>query len=266
MASLQSVRRFAERWGDRPLHVLVNNAGIFNFSGGATPPPPPFPPGPHWGVRDRGMSRPICLALSRAADHLPSVGTRHRASWHKFLRAVPQEEEYCCVRAERRSQRCAEVLRGRPVSGLSGAAGRVAAAWDATEEGLEAHFATNCLGPHLLTLLLLPAMRAAAEAPPHPPPPRLPPPPPARPPPPPPSRSLVRNLAGDCDVRSKARTAAVLWRVRSNWSGHIATCHQVHATNSRCRDNRNSLSHALTKAVRSPCRLSGAVSTLFLDK
>lgn len=29
LASLQSVRAFAARWGDRPLHVLVNNAGIY---------------------------------------------------------------------------------------------------------------------------------------------------------------------------------------------------------------------------------------------
>ena len=32
-----------------------------------------------------------------------------------------------------------------------------------TDDGLEAHMATNCLGPHLLTLLLLPALRAASE-------------------------------------------------------------------------------------------------------
>lgn len=38
-----------------------------------------------------------------------------------------------------------------------------AAAWGATADGLEAHLAANCVGPHLLSLLLLPALRAAAE-------------------------------------------------------------------------------------------------------
>lgn len=38
-----------------------------------------------------------------------------------------------------------------------------AAAWGATRDGLEPHLATNCVGPHLLTLLLLPALRAAAQ-------------------------------------------------------------------------------------------------------
>ncbi len=36
VASLESVRRFAEDWAasGRPLHVLINNAGIFSFAGG----------------------------------------------------------------------------------------------------------------------------------------------------------------------------------------------------------------------------------------
>jgi NAD(P)-dependent dehydrogenase (short-subunit alcohol dehydrogenase family) len=34
LASLQSVRQFVERWQQRPLHVLVNNAGMFNMGGG----------------------------------------------------------------------------------------------------------------------------------------------------------------------------------------------------------------------------------------
>ncbi len=38
-----------------------------------------------------------------------------------------------------------------------------AAAWGATADGLEAHLAANCVGPHLLSLLLLPALRAATE-------------------------------------------------------------------------------------------------------
>lgn len=65
-----SVRKFAGRWGSRPLHVLINNAGIFNF----------------------------------------------------------------------------------------GEARRV------TSQGAEVHMATNCWGPHLLTLLLLPALKAGAQA------------------------------------------------------------------------------------------------------
>jgi NAD(P)-dependent dehydrogenase (short-subunit alcohol dehydrogenase family) len=32
-----------------------------------------------------------------------------------------------------------------------------------TQDGVELHMATNCLGPHLLTLLLLPCLRAAAQ-------------------------------------------------------------------------------------------------------
>jgi hypothetical protein len=32
-----------------------------------------------------------------------------------------------------------------------------------TQDGAEVHMATNCLGPHLLTLLLLPCLRAAAQ-------------------------------------------------------------------------------------------------------
>jgi NAD(P)-dependent dehydrogenase (short-subunit alcohol dehydrogenase family) len=34
LASLQSVRQFVARWQQRPLHVLVNNAGMFNMGGG----------------------------------------------------------------------------------------------------------------------------------------------------------------------------------------------------------------------------------------
>lgn len=73
VASQASVRAFAQRWtaARRPLHVLINNAGVFSFS---------------------------------------------------------------------------EVRKESP-------------------DGAEVHLATNCLGPHLLTLLLLPCLRAAAEAP-----------------------------------------------------------------------------------------------------
>jgi NAD(P)-dependent dehydrogenase (short-subunit alcohol dehydrogenase family) len=35
LASLRSVRDFVERWQQRPLHVLVNNAGMFNMGGEA---------------------------------------------------------------------------------------------------------------------------------------------------------------------------------------------------------------------------------------
>lgn len=35
LASLESVRQFVERWQQRPLHVLVNNAGMFNMGGAA---------------------------------------------------------------------------------------------------------------------------------------------------------------------------------------------------------------------------------------
>ncbi|WIA09975.1 hypothetical protein OEZ85_010187 [Tetradesmus obliquus] len=34
LASLESVRQFVERWQQRPLHVLVNNAGMFNMGVG----------------------------------------------------------------------------------------------------------------------------------------------------------------------------------------------------------------------------------------
>ena len=36
VASLSSIRSFAARWGNRPLHVLVNNAGLFNICGAST--------------------------------------------------------------------------------------------------------------------------------------------------------------------------------------------------------------------------------------
>jgi hypothetical protein len=35
LASLESVRQFVQRWQQRPLHVLVNNAGMFNMGGEA---------------------------------------------------------------------------------------------------------------------------------------------------------------------------------------------------------------------------------------
>ena len=34
VSSLQSVRSFAHSWNQRPLHCLVNNAGIFDIGGG----------------------------------------------------------------------------------------------------------------------------------------------------------------------------------------------------------------------------------------
>jgi len=36
LASLESVRQFVQRWENqqRPLHALVNNAGLFNMGGG----------------------------------------------------------------------------------------------------------------------------------------------------------------------------------------------------------------------------------------
>ena len=34
VSSLQSVRSFAQSWNQRPLHCLVNNAGIFDIGGG----------------------------------------------------------------------------------------------------------------------------------------------------------------------------------------------------------------------------------------
>ena len=34
VSSLQSVRSFARSWNQRPLHCLVNNAGIFDIGGG----------------------------------------------------------------------------------------------------------------------------------------------------------------------------------------------------------------------------------------
>lgn len=33
LSSLDSVRAFVQRWQQRPLHVLVNNAGLFNMGG-----------------------------------------------------------------------------------------------------------------------------------------------------------------------------------------------------------------------------------------
>ena len=33
VASLRSVRSFAAGWGEQPVHLLVNNAGIFDFGG-----------------------------------------------------------------------------------------------------------------------------------------------------------------------------------------------------------------------------------------
>lgn len=33
VSNMKSVRDFARRWGRRPLNVLINNAGIFNFGG-----------------------------------------------------------------------------------------------------------------------------------------------------------------------------------------------------------------------------------------
>lgn len=33
LSSLQSVKEFAERWGNRPVHVLINNAGVFSMGG-----------------------------------------------------------------------------------------------------------------------------------------------------------------------------------------------------------------------------------------
>lgn len=33
LSSLQSVRSFASAWGSRPLHLLINNAGIFAMAG-----------------------------------------------------------------------------------------------------------------------------------------------------------------------------------------------------------------------------------------
>ncbi len=40
VADIASIRRFAARWGARPLHVLINNAGVFNFSSGDSPESP----------------------------------------------------------------------------------------------------------------------------------------------------------------------------------------------------------------------------------
>lgn len=37
VASLQSINNFASQWGHRQLHVLVNNAGLFNLQGLAFP-------------------------------------------------------------------------------------------------------------------------------------------------------------------------------------------------------------------------------------
>lgn len=34
VSSVQSVRSFAQKWNHRPLHCLVNNAGIFDIGGG----------------------------------------------------------------------------------------------------------------------------------------------------------------------------------------------------------------------------------------
>lgn len=38
LASLESVRQFVARWQERPLHVLINNAGMFNMGGAAVLP------------------------------------------------------------------------------------------------------------------------------------------------------------------------------------------------------------------------------------
>ena len=37
VSSLKSVRSFAQAWGERPLHLLINNAGIFDIGGGPSP-------------------------------------------------------------------------------------------------------------------------------------------------------------------------------------------------------------------------------------
>lgn len=120
VASQASVRAFAKRWtaARRPLHVLVNNAGVFSFGGDRLA----------WQVMT--MKAPACCYIKN-----DSIG------YWKLMRIFsstrcPGQFELCLPHAEVRKE---------------------------SPDGAEVHLATNCLGPHLLTLLLLPSLRAAAE-------------------------------------------------------------------------------------------------------
>ncbi|KAK9813372.1 hypothetical protein WJX73_003332 [Symbiochloris irregularis] len=92
VASLTSIRSFASQWGQRPLHVLINNAGLFTIGGAHCRTPDGFEM--HMGTNYLGaflLSLLLLPNLQQGAQSQPRFGARlilTASKMHELVRQV----------------------------------------------------------------------------------------------------------------------------------------------------------------------------------
>ena len=134
VASLESVRSFAEAWGERPLHLLINNAGIFDLGG------------------EQAADQAMTLQLQSS--------TAQPACTHQVLAVQSRIEQIAlCIHA----LLLLLLLHVRQCRPAADQLSLQSGSQHFTEDGFESHMGTNHLGHFLLTLLLLPALHAGAS-------------------------------------------------------------------------------------------------------
>ena len=147
VSSLQSVRSFVQRWNQqqRPLHCLINNAGIFDIGG----------------------SKPDCLVLPLRQLLLSAIPDVFKDYYQ--LRWYAHASLHVCA-LQHSITSPASMHKSGPISTSLGKAGYsdvvvcgTGQGYAKSKDGLELHMATNYLGPFLLTMLLLPSLQRSAS-------------------------------------------------------------------------------------------------------